>query len=64
MTNYLETAVEGSGLDFSPSNLKQLLSFARYFAAWGQFPLLDKNALSLPIRQGLCLCMNEKENAL
>lgn len=64
MTNYLKTAVEGSGLDFSPSHLKQLLSFSRHFAAWGQLPLLDKNALSLPIRQGLCLCMYEKENAL
>ena len=64
MTNYLQTAVEGSGLDFSPSHLKQLLSFSHHFAAWGQLPLLDKNALSLPIRQGLCLCMYAKENAL
>lgn len=56
--------MEGSSLDFSPSNLKQLLSFPHHFAAWGQLPLLDKNALSLPIRQGLCLCMYEKENAL
>lgn len=69
MTNYLERAVRGSGLDFSLIERNFSLVLPQSLAGWGPLPSLMKTLFPFPldrvcmyILQGKCIMRHQLEN--